>query len=334
MTYIVAEIGINHNGSLELATRLTEAASASGVNAVKLQNYDVNDFVTDKSLTYTYQSQGLQVTESQYEMFKRYQVDEHFIQHVARVCHECGLDFISTPTSPSGVDLLASLNCKYVKNGSDFLSNHLLIQYMISSGMHVVLSTGMADQSQIDSAYSLFKPTQLKNLTLLHCTSSYPTLDADVNLNRMISMQDRYDCNIGFSDHTMGSFAAVASAILGSTFIEKHYTLDHDLPGPDHWFSITPSELASFVSDIRRADLIKGSTLIEPSLSEIRTMHDSQLSLIYSRSLNSGTVLCENMFASSRPGSGIPLSKLPALIGKKLIIDVSINDQVNLNHLQ
>lgn len=331
MTFIVAEIGINHNGSLELATKMVEEAAQSGVDAVKLQNYDVDDFITDKSLTYTYYSQGLKITESQYEMFSRYQVDTPFLRHISKVCESCNIEFLSTPTSAAGVDILKRLGCKYIKNGSDFLSNHALINYMAASGMHVVLSTGMADKNMIDSAFNLFDFNNCKNLTLLHCTSSYPTTDDNVNMNRFLSLKQSYPCHIGFSDHTQGSFAAVASSILGASFIEKHYTLDHTLPGPDHWFSINPKELKNYVADIRRAARIMGNAEIVPSVSEMDSMQAAQISLVYSQSLSKGTILLPEMTSCSRPGNGLSPSRLSSIVGKTLCVDVKPQMQISLS---
>ncbi len=326
MTYIVAEVGINHNGSLEIAEKLIEEAAKTGCDAVKFQNYKTEDFVHDKSLTYTYKSQGKSVTEEQYKMFKRYEIDFNFLSKSKIICDKNNIELISTPTSKQGVDELVKIGCKKIKNGSDFLSNLSLIEYMKDSGLEVILSTGMAYKEQVDDAIKCF--SDKSNLILLHCTSSYPTNDQNVNLNRMISLRDTYKVKVGFSDHTVGSFAAVASTILGAKFIEKHYTLDHNLPGPDHHFSITPKELRDYVRDIQKAKKIMGSKVIEPSKSEKETLINSQLSVFYSKDLNNEILKNEDIFFS-RPGDGIPPNKLKNYIGKKLTKKVLKGDKLN-----
>ncbi len=328
MTYIVAEIGINHNGSLEIARKLIEEAAKTGCDAVKFQNYKTEDFVHDKSLTYTYKSQGKSVTEEQYKMFKRYEIDFNFLCKSKIICDKNNIELISTPTSKKGVDELVKIGCKKIKNGSDFLSNLSLIKYMKDSGLEVILSTGMAYKEQVDDAIKCF--SDKSNLTLLHCTSSYPTNDKNVNLNRMINLRDTYKVKVGFSDHTIGSLAAVASTILGAKFIEKHYTLDHNLPGPDHHFSITPKELRDYVRDIKKAKEIMGSKVIEPSKSEKETLINAQLSIFYLKDLNNEILKNEDIFFS-RPGDGISPNKLKNYIGKKLTKKVLKGDKLNEN---
>lgn len=326
MTYIVAEVGINHNGSLKIAEKLIEEAAKTGCDAVKFQNYRTEDFIKEKDLTYTYISQGNSITESQYEMFKRYEIDFEFLCKVKEVCEKNNIDLISTPTNKKGVDDLVKLGCKKIKNGSDFLSNLSLINHMRDTGLEVIISTGMAYQDQIDEVMNQF--IDKTNVILLHCTSSYPTDYENVNLNRMVSLRNRYKVRVGFSDHTIDSFSAVASTILGSEFIEKHYTLDHNLPGPDHHFSITPLELKDYVKAIKNAKIILGSNKIEPSKSEKQTLVNSQLSMFYSKDLDN-EILKEGDIYFSRPGDGIPPNKKSNFIGKKLNKKVSKGEKLH-----
>ncbi len=331
MVFIVAEVGINHNGSIEIAEELIEQAALAGCDAIKFQNYKTEDFLTDKDLTYTYLSQGVEVIESQFDMFKRYEIDYQFLSRAKEVCDKHSIEFLSTPTSEIGVDDLVRLGCKKIKNGSDFLSNLSLIKYMRSTGLEVIISTGMAGEREIDQAMNVFSTDD--KVTLLHCTSSYPTDDNNVNLKRMISLRDKYKVPVGFSDHTIGSFSAVASTILGATFIEKHYTLDHNLKGPDHHFSITPKELNEYVKAIRRVSVILGSALIEPSKSELKTSNDALLSIVYARDMSS-VILNEDDLTFSRPGDGISPTRLNEFLGKYLIKTVKKGEQLKEDDFQ
>ena len=332
MTFVVAEIGINHNGDVGIACKMVEMAAIAGADAIKLQNYRTEDFVSDKALTYSYTSQGIQVCESQYDMFKRYEIDFEFLYCVKKACDDNNIKFLSTPTNNQGVDDLIRLGCKYIKNGSDFITNLDLIKAMHETDMTVVLSTGMSSVFEIDPAISIFK-SSLDRLILLQCTSSYPTNDLNVNLSRMLTLSRKYGCRVGFSDHTIDSFAAVMSTALGACFIEKHFTLDHSMKGPDHWFSITPSELTSYVHDIRRAQIVMGNNTLKPSDSELITMSDAKLSLIYNSNLSIGHVINSNDIGYSRPGTGIPPADLEQLIGRKLKTNVIKSDFVDYTHL-
>ena len=214
-TLIIAEIGINHNGDMDLAQESIDAAAEAGADAVKFQNYRTEDFIPDREITYTYISQGQEVTESQYEMFKRCELDAEDLIKLKARCDQRGVLFTSTPTNVDGVAQLVALEAPMLKNGSDFLTNLDLIETMGKSGLPTILSTGMATMAEIDEAVSTFRSTGNEKLVLLACTSLYPTSPDEAHVARVATLASAFGCISGFSDHTDGVGAAVAATCLG-----------------------------------------------------------------------------------------------------------------------
>jgi len=326
--FVAAEIGINHNGDLDLAKAMIEAAAAAGADGVKFQNYRTEDFIADRSLTYEYVSEGRAVVETQYEMFKRYEMPRDWLPILKSFCHQHGVEFFSTPTSDEGIQDLLDVGVDVFKNGSDYLGHLPLIESFARTGKTTVLSTGMANEIEIDAAVECYRRAGGESLLLLHCTSAYPTPAADTNLGRMLSLESRYGCPVGFSDHTEGHCAAEASVAMGAVFIEKHFTTDHGLAGPDHRFSATPTELKVLVEHVRRVELMKGSQEITHAPSEAAGRDQFRLSCRASRQLGAGTILSRSDVAISRPGDGIPPAELNRLIGKSLNRDLGPGEAI------
>ena len=320
--FLAAEIGINHNGDLQLARKLVVAAASAGADAVKLQNYRTDDFICDRSLVYSYTSQGRQITERQWDLFKRCEAPPEWIPELKQLCDELGVLFFSTPTSEAGVRELVKSGVGLLKNGSDFLTHTPLLEYMAGTGIPVVVSTGMAETEDVDDAVAAVRRGGRSPLVLLHCTSSYPTPPDAVNLLRMVSLNERYHVPVGFSDHTEGSTAAVQAVTLGACFIEKHFTLNHDLPGPDHWFSSTPDEFAALVQSVRTAEERLGCGSIKPASTENDGRREYRLSIVAAMDLPAGTPFAAEMALFRRPGTGLPPKKLGRLLGTRLVRDV------------
>jgi N-acetylneuraminate synthase/N,N'-diacetyllegionaminate synthase len=316
--YIVAEIGLNHNGDMQLARKTIEEAQRAGADAVKFQNYVTEDFITDRSITYEYLSAGERVVESQYDMFKRCELSREQLGYLFDVCNELEMDVHSTPTTAQGVELLAELGVRVLKNGSDFLGNLPLIRTMAMSGLPTVLSTGMATIDEIHEAFSAFESAGGTDLILLHCTSSYPTPVEEINIRRIQSMAAAFGVPVGFSDHSEGVVAAVMSVTQGACWVEKHFTLNKELPGPDHWFSSDPEEFTQYVRSIRIAERAMGSSKIAPTLSEMQSREDFKLSVVARYDLEPGTILSEENLAVSRPGDGIKPAHMNYLLGNRL----------------
>ena len=316
--YVVAEIGINHNGDMALARQCIDAAIGAGVDAVKVQNYRTEDFIADHSLTYEYVSQGRTVVEPQYDLFKRCELSPEDLAGLAEYCRHRGMGFHSTPTNVEGVRQLAALGVPVLKNGSDFLGHLPLIRAMGETGLPTVLSTGMATLADIDDAVRAFRETGNRQLVLLACTSCYPTPAEEVNLRRMPALAAAFGCPAGFSDHTEGTAAAVAAVALGACWIEKHFTLDRTLPGPDHRFSSDPREIAELVRMVRFAERALGESAIAPTAGEMAARQGFRLSCVTTSPLAEGTCLAATDIAFRRPGEGLPPSAVNQLIGRRL----------------
>lgn len=254
-TYIVAEIGINHGGSLELCLQMIRAAKDAGCHAIKLQNYKTEQFIGQRSEFYTYTlTDGTEVTERQADMFKRCEIDFGFMQVIKAYCKEIDIGWHSTPMCIDGLDDLIKLDVECLKNGSDCLKNLDLIKAMGRTGLPTAISTGMATVTEIAVAVEAFKSTGNKNLVLLHCTSAYPCPDDQVNIERLATLSKAFGCMVGLSDHSEGISAAILSTAYGSVWYEAHFTLDKKMKGPDHRFSKDPNEMAMIVKSITAAE--------------------------------------------------------------------------------
>lgn len=316
--FLVAEVGINHNGDLDLARRSIDAAADAGANGVKFQNYRTEDFIVDRSLTYEYVSGGKTVVESQYEMFKRCELSPDSLAELKRHCDERGVTFFSTPSSEEGLRTLTGLDVKLLKNGSDFLVHLPLIRSMARTGVATVLSTGMATAAEIDDAVRAFREAGGSDLILLHCTSSYPTPAGDVHLRKIPALSATYGCPVGLSDHTDGTVAALGAVALGACFLEKHFTVDRDLPGPDHRFSSDSREFRELAGAVRYLEEALGSSVVGPTPSEEVGRRDYRLSCIAARDLPVGHRLGEEDISFARPGTGLPPKGVQWLLGRSL----------------
>jgi N-acetylneuraminate synthase/N,N'-diacetyllegionaminate synthase len=325
-SYIVAEIGINHNGDMELAKKQISAAAECGVDAVKFQNYATEDFILDKTLMLKYQNAGKEIEESQYDLFKRCELSAANLKTLKDYCDSLGISMHSTPTSAAGVKILKDLGVGVLKNGSDFLLNLELIKSMAQTGLPTVLSTGMANLAEIDDAVQAFYEAGGEDLILLVCTSSYPTPPSDVNLKRIQTLANTYHCLVGFSDHSYGITAALGAVALGSCWIEKHFTLDQNLPGPDHRFSSDPAEMKALVKAVRELETCLGSPLIKPTQSEDYGRKSYRLSCVASRDMSPGTVISKEDVTFRRPGGGYSPKTAGLLYGLTLEKTVKAGD--------
>lgn len=317
--FIIAEIGINHNGDLRLAKETIAAAKDSGVDAVKFQTFKAEDFITDDKLEYTYTSQGESVTESQLSMFKRYEITKAEWAEIFRFCKEIDICCFTTPQNKTDLDFILSItDLPYIKIGSDDLTNLELIEYYASTGIPVILSTGMSYEIEIEEAIRRVHSTGNKNLTVLHCISSYPAEDFEVNLAKMLRIRDKFGVDIGFSDHTKDELASVLACSLGAKVVEKHFTLSNSLPGPDHVFSSNPSEMKQMVNQIRRISTIFGSPELVPTDRERDMRAIARRSIVAKRDLPIGHKILRRDLDFKRPGTGLPPKKVEDILGREL----------------
>jgi N,N'-diacetyllegionaminate synthase len=328
-SFIVAEIGVNHNGDMVLAKEEIAAAKEAGADSVKFQNYFTEDFVSNREITYSYEtydgpgSDLISVTEPQWDMFKRCELSSDNLLELAEYCRKLGISMHSTPTSQRSIDDLLKAGVPVLKNGSDYLTNLDLIRAMGKTGLPTVLSTGMATVAEIDEAISVFYETGNRQLIILHCTSSYPTPDRDVNVQRVKTIRDTWGVLSGFSDHSWGTSASVLSTVYGACWIEKHYTLDKKLRGPDHRFSMDPVELKQLVRDVRAAEQQIGSPYLGPTKSEEKSRVGYRLSCVAREGLPAGTTLGAEHIAYRRPGTGLRPALVKTLLGRTLKADVA-----------
>lgn len=331
--FIAVEVGLNHNGDVNLAHQMVDVAADAGVDAVKFQNFRTEDFVSDRTVTYEYVSQGVTVRESQYEMFSRYELPDAAWKELRDHCRERDVVFFATPTGEISLQQLIELDVMLMKNGSDYLVHLPMIRAMAASGVPTVLSTGMATLEEIDDAVAAFRDAGGRDLVLLHCTSSYPTPAADVHLRKIPELAARFDVPTGLSDHTWGTVAAVGGVALGACFLEKHFTLDKNLPGPDHRFSSDPDELRSLVDAVRTVEANLGSSAIGPTPSEEAGRRDFRLSCVASRPLDVGHRIALDDVAFRRPGTGLPPKEVNRLVGRTLTQPLNAGDVVLDKHL-
>lgn len=331
---LVAEIGINHNGDLDLAETMIRAAAEAGADAVKFQNYRTEDFLSNHALTYTYRNQGREVTESQFAMFKRCELNAADLARLQRACTAAGVQFFSTPTSAEGVDDLACVGTAWLKNGSDYLGHLPLIRHMARSGIPTILSTGMATEDEVAEAVAAFRAAGGTDLILLACTSAYPTPPECVHLRRITTLAQKFGCPAGFSDHTAGWEAAVAAVSLGACMVEKHFTTDRTLPGPDQWFSSDPGEFAELVRRVRQVETLLGQGELAPTPAEQRSREDFRLSCVAARDLPAGQVLQSADIAFRRPATGLPPSQVDRLLERPLIRAVTRGEALLATHVE
>ena len=315
--FIIAEAGVNHNGDLKLVKKMIDIVKDSGADCIKFQTFKANEFVADPNLTYTYKSQGEEVTETQLEMFKKWEFSRKQWKEIIDYCNKKGVIFATTAQNYSDLEMILSLiRPPFLKVGSDDLTNLGLLKQYAQKGIPMVISAGMAYEQEIGDAVVVIKKAGNKNITVLHCVSSYPAKAEEVNLRKIPAIRDKFDVKVGFSDHTIGSVAAVGAVCFGAVTIEKHFTLSHNLPGPDHWFSMEPEELRKFVRDIRFAEKAMGSSELVPTANERKVSKIARRSIVAAGDIISGAKFTAVNLECKRPGTGLPPKYLPEIIGK------------------
>ena len=330
--FIAVEAGINHNGDMEVAKHLIETAAEAGADAIKFQNYRTEEMVfEDSPLSITYRSQGEEVTERQYDLFKRHELTFEQLTYLKRYAAPRDIIFHSTPMSAEGVVELVRLGVPVMKNGSDCLGHLPLIRNMGDTGLPTVISTGMATVAEIDDAVRAFRSTGNDKLILLHCVSVYPANPEDANLSVMQTMQDVWRCPVGFSDHTPGNDTAIAAATLGAAWIEKHFTLDRSMAGPDHWFSLTPESLTELVTSVRVAEAARGDGWIGPKASEAARRTKHKLSCVAAHDMVAGDLITEGDITFQRTTTGGLAPKyFDAFVTKRLDRDMKRGEPYRL----
>lgn len=316
-TFIIAEAGVNHNGDINLAKKLIDAASNAGVDAVKFQTWKTELLVTEDAKMAGYQVENTGREETQFEMLKRLELSYSDFVKLKTYCDEKKIAFISTPDEESSATFLNNLQDMF-KIGSGELTNTPFLRHIASFGKPIILSTGMGYLSEVEHAIFTLKEAGifLSDITVLHATTDYPTAPCDVNLRAMTTIYNAFPgVAVGYSDHTLGIEIPIAAVALGAKVIEKHFTLDKKMKGPDHKASLEPNELTAMVSAIRNIDLALGNGWKVPTKTEQINRNIVRKSIIAGKSIPAGTVIRADMLEIKRPGNGIPPTRWDDVIG-------------------
>jgi N,N'-diacetyllegionaminate synthase len=320
--FIIAEAGVNHNGSLEMAKQLVDQAAKAGSCAVKFQTFKAERLVTPDAPKAGYQMQTTDATESQYDMLRRLELSPQAHRELIAHCQGKGILFLSAPFDEESADLLADLGVAAFKIPSGEISNLPFLAHVARKGRPMIVSTGMSYLGEVETAVRTIEETGNYDFVLLHCVSNYPADPVDVNLRALHTLATAFGVPVGYSDHTAGIEVALAAVALGACVIEKHFTLDRSLPGPDHRASLEPAELAALVQGIRTVEMALGHGRKEPAASEADIAATARKSLVAARDIPAGTRLTRDMIAVRRPGTGLPPAMLPHLLGRTLRVDL------------
>ena len=326
-TFIIAEAGVNHNGDENLALRLVEVAAKSGADAVKFQTFSADKLTRKGAAKAEYQKQTTGEGD-QHGMLKALEMSENLHRRLFAHCADLGIEFMSTAFDEEALDFLVSLGIRRIKVPSGEITNAPFLRHMASKGLPMVVSTGMAELQEVVAAVDVVRTERSKRgfsepleqkVTILHCTSNYPAKSADVNLRAMTTMAQATGLPVGYSDHTLGLAVSTGAVALGASVIEKHFTLDSTLPGPDHRASLEPDQLADLVRQIRDVEEALGSDVKAPTASELAVRDLVRRSVTTIRPLDAGATVSRDDVTLMRPGTGIPPIELDKVIGRKSV---------------
>ncbi len=329
-TYIIAEAGVNHNGKLDLALKLCDAAKEAGVDAVKFQTWKTENIVTAQARQAAYQTENTGVEESQFDMLKKLELSYDHFRYIQGYCKKIGIEFLSTPDEEESLAFLMSLGLPFIKVGSGEVTNIPYLRKIASYGKPVILSTGMSTLAQVATAYDTLLETGAPKVSLLHCTTNYPCPYDEVNLRAMLTLKEAFKCQVGYSDHTMGTEIPVAAVAMGAEIIEKHFTLDRTMEGPDHKASLEPAELKLMVEEIRHIEAGLGDGIKRPNKSEAENAKVVQKSILAKRPIKQGETLTEDMLVAKRAGKGISAKYWDMVVGAYAIKDFEIDEPIVL----
>jgi N-acetylneuraminate synthase/N,N'-diacetyllegionaminate synthase len=316
--YIIAEAGVNHNGSLHLALNLVDQAKASGADCIKFQTFKADQIVTKESPKAAYQLQVTDKKESQFDMLKKLELGFGDYKALLKRCQELEIDFLSTPYNKEDADFLNELNVTGFKIASGQLTELPFLKYVAGKMKTMIISTGMATLSDVFDAVEAIRSVGNRDIIVLQCTTNYPSRIEDANLLAMKSIKNACKVRVGYSDHVENNFACFASVSLGAEVVEKHFTLDKSMAGPDHSSSLNPIEFKDLVNGIRNIELALGTGIKKPSQKEIENSYGMKRSLVLLDDLEAGTILTEKHIGFKRPFNGLAPNFLDTVLGKAL----------------
>jgi N,N'-diacetyllegionaminate synthase len=331
-TLIIAEAGVNHNGELPMAKRLVEAAAAAGADVVKFQSFRADDLVTRAAAKADYQKRTVGEDESQHAMIRRLELSREMHEEIIAECKRRGIQFMSTGFDAASVAMLADLGAQRFKIPSGEITNLPLLRQVAGFRKPVIVSSGMATLGEIEQAIHALElaGVERSQLTVLHCNTEYPTPMSDVNLRAMLSIREAFQVAVGYSDHTLGIEVPVAATALGAAVIEKHLTLDCNLPGPDHRASLEPAAFADMVRAIRNVEVALGGAVKAPSASELKNRPIARKSIVAKRHIRAGELFSDENLAAKRPGTGLSPMRWDEVVGRKAMRDFDPDELIEL----
>ena len=331
-TLIIAEAGVNHNGDLKIAKELIHQAAIAGADLVKFQTFTVAKLLTLEAPKADYQKDPDALTTSNYEMLKSLELSKNDHLELIQECKKYGIEFFSTAFDESNLSFLLELGMSKIKIPSGEITNKPLLEFIAQFNMPVIMSTGMADLNEIQLAIEVLSNNKLtrENITILHCTSQYPASFENINLRAITSMKKKFNLNIGYSDHTLGAEASIAAVSLGATIIEKHITLDSNMPGPDHKASMEPKDFQDMVSAIRNIERGLGNGIKAPTSEELEMRTVARKSLVANKKIEKGEIFTQENLTVKRPGNGVSPMSINEVIGTKAVYSFEENDLIKI----
>lgn len=331
-TIVIAEAGVNHNGDMATAKKLIEAAALAGADIVKFQSFKAEKLTIKNAKKADYQIATTGETESQYDMLRKYELSLAHHELLISECQRHEIDFLSTAFDPDSFDMLVGMGVKQVKIPSGELTNLPLLRYVTRLGLPVMLSTGMATLGEIEAAIEAIEKagTPRDLITVLHCTTEYPTPMDDVNLRAMVVMKEAFGVSTGYSDHTPGIEIPIAAVALGATVIEKHFTLDRNLPGPDHKASLEPHELKAMVDGIRNIERALGDGVKRPTPSELKNKPIARKSIVAIQPICAGETFSAENIGAKRPGTGLSPMRWDEVVGRTSTKDFAVDELIEI----
>jgi N,N'-diacetyllegionaminate synthase len=330
--FIIAEAGVNHNGSLETARNLIDVAVDAGADAVKFQTFKAERIIVKSAQKAEYQKETTASNETQFDMVNKLELDINAHKELISYCKKKEITFLSTPFDLESIELLNELGVEIIKIPSGEITNLPYLRKVGSLKRDTILSTGMADLKEVGQALDILieSGTPKNSITVLHCNSEYPTPFEDVNLLAMNTIKEAFNVNVGYSDHTIGIEVSIAAVVLGASVIEKHFTLNRNMEGPDHKASLEPHELKAMVKAIRNIEKALGYGIKRPSPSELKNKHVVRKSIVAGKDIKKGECFADENIAAKRPGTGISPMKWDNVIGRKAIRDFKEDDLIEI----
>ncbi len=329
--YIIAEAGVNHNGKLSLALQLCDAAKKAGANAVKFQTWKTEKIVTQNTTLATYQQENLEnKSQSQFEMLKALELSYNDFYEIQKYCNKIDIDFLSTPDEEYSLQFLSLLNLPFIKLGSGEVTNIPYLRKVGALRKDVILSTGMAYLSDVDIAYRTLLKAGATSVSLLHCTTNYPCPMNEVNLRAMQTLKSAFHCRVGYSDHTMGIEVPIAAVTMGAEIIEKHFTLDQNMDGPDHKASLNPIQLKHMITAIRNIEEALGDGIKQPNKSEQEISKVVLKRIVANCHIHKGDIFTEKNLTVKRSSDGIKANLWDTIIGNQALYDFNTDEPIKI----